>query len=235
MEIREFVLLEESSISKGIRRIVAVTGDAAYQASRIASEIEKRVQALRNLKPLELEIPTKAIKAELERAQISLVKKNELKGKISEYLKKYLEAEKVLKAAQLKEVEYVIIGFSCQAIARIEEEVIGKEYVVSQFEGLDSKSLNSIITSIKSKNPKIALMVLNVDKSSSKISHQCVVSKDLNSNGLLAVEWASVVADKIGGKKGGTGESAQGMGTDMDSVDAAVEAANLFAKLKLDR
>ena len=52
--------------------------------------------------------------------------------------------------------------------------------------------------------------------------------------GLSAVEWASVVADKVGGKKGGKEEAAQGSGTKVEQADAALEAASAFAKLKLN-
>jgi alanyl-tRNA synthetase len=55
----------------------------------------------------------------------------------------------------------------------------------------------------------------------------------LVAKGLSAVQWASVISDKVGGKKGGKDESAQGSGTDAGQADIALEAAVAFAKLKL--
>jgi alanyl-tRNA synthetase len=51
--------------------------------------------------------------------------------------------------------------------------------------------------------------------------------------GVKAVDWVSVVSEHVGGKKGGKDVSAQGSGVNVDAVDAAVAAAEEFAKLKL--
>lgn len=51
--------------------------------------------------------------------------------------------------------------------------------------------------------------------------------------GLSATEWADVVCSKVGGKKGGRDETAQGSGDNPAEADAALDAAIAFAKLKL--
>lgn len=48
--------------------------------------------------------------------------------------------------------------------------------------------------------------------------------------GLKAVDWAAVVSEKIGGKKGGNEGSAQGAGSNLDQVDEALRLAAEFAR-----
>jgi alanyl-tRNA synthetase len=48
--------------------------------------------------------------------------------------------------------------------------------------------------------------------------------------GLKAVDWAAIVSDKIGGKKGGNEGSAQGAGSNVDQVDEALRLATDFAR-----
>jgi alanyl-tRNA synthetase len=45
-DIKDFVITEESGIAKGIRRIVAVTGQEAHEASRVANSLKIRLQQL---------------------------------------------------------------------------------------------------------------------------------------------------------------------------------------------
>jgi hypothetical protein len=45
-DIKDFVITEESGIAKGIRRIIAVTGEEARQASQLASATEARFESI---------------------------------------------------------------------------------------------------------------------------------------------------------------------------------------------
>jgi alanyl-tRNA synthetase len=52
------------------------------------------------------------------------------------------------------------------------------------------------------------------------------------SRGLKASDWAGAV--KVGGKKGGKDETAQGSGDRLDALDEAMAVAKEFARLKLN-
>lgn len=53
------MIIEESSIAKGIRRIVAVTGNEANDVSRKAGEFERRLERIEGMKGKEKEAAMK--------------------------------------------------------------------------------------------------------------------------------------------------------------------------------
>jgi alanyl-tRNA synthetase len=57
--IKDFVITEESSIAKGIRRVVAVTGHEAHEVSRKGAEFQKRLDAMQGLQGKEKEAAMK--------------------------------------------------------------------------------------------------------------------------------------------------------------------------------
>ncbi|KAJ2887502.1 Alanine--tRNA ligase [Coemansia aciculifera] len=81
---------------------------------------------------------------------------------------------------------------------------------------------------VKDLGTKAALFVVVADDGA-KVSHQCVVPKQLVARGLKANEWAAVVSAVVGGKKGGNAESAQGAGTEVEKIDDAVVKASEYA------
>ena len=60
-DIKRFAVLEESSISKGIRRIVGVTGEEAAKYYRLAEDWEKRISSLEKLSGAGLEAEIKVV------------------------------------------------------------------------------------------------------------------------------------------------------------------------------
>ena len=48
-DIRDFVIIEESGIAKGIRRIIAITGEEARQASMDANEADAKWEKIVSL------------------------------------------------------------------------------------------------------------------------------------------------------------------------------------------
>ena len=54
-DIKEFAITEESGIAKGIRRIIAVTGAEAREATALAAEFERRLEDAQKLSGKEKE------------------------------------------------------------------------------------------------------------------------------------------------------------------------------------
>jgi len=59
-DIKDFVITEESSIAKGIRRVVAVTGHEAHDVSRKSSEFARKLDSIESSQGKDKETAMKA-------------------------------------------------------------------------------------------------------------------------------------------------------------------------------
>jgi alanyl-tRNA synthetase len=101
--IKELVIVEESGIAKGIRRIIAYTGEAAYSVQRIANEFSKRITELEKMSHgPEKEAEVKATQNELNQLTISALIKEELKTRFSKIQKDLLDEQKKRQKAESK-------------------------------------------------------------------------------------------------------------------------------------
>ncbi|CAG8566504.1 3994_t:CDS:10 [Ambispora leptoticha] len=226
-DIKTFVILEESGIAKGIRRIVAVTGEEAQQAHRQAQEFELKFQHLQRLEGLELDDAIKEVSKELDASSISAVRKAEFRDTLNVLRKKFADADKALKAAQTKEV--------VDSINTYFSENPNVNFIIKQLNiGSNAKAIAAAITQAKQNHPDKAAYLFAIDDISNRVSHSCVVGKPLIARGLKAGDWAKAVSEKIGGKSGGKDESAQGSGINVEKIDEALKVAEQFAQLKLE-
>lgn len=101
--IKDLVIVEESGIAKGIRRIVAYTGDAAHEVQRVASEFSKRISALEALPHgAEKESESKTMQNDLNQLVISALTKEELKSHFAKVQKTILDEQKKKQKAESK-------------------------------------------------------------------------------------------------------------------------------------
>ncbi|GBB93113.1 hypothetical protein RclHR1_02110012 [Rhizophagus clarus] len=223
-DIKHFTILEESGIAKGIRRIVAVTGEEAQQAQRVSEEFQTKIDSISKLKGAELDNALKSITKELDASNISALKKAELREKLQGLKKAFAEADKAQKAAQTKE--------AVDAINTYFNQNPDIPYLVKKLD-VESKAIANAIAHVKTNLKDKALYIFSVDESSGRITHSCCVGKILTGKGLKASEWAKTVSETVGGKSGGKDDSAQGSGTNIDKLDEAIKIAEQFAKLQV--
>lgn len=101
--IKDLVVVEESGIAKGIRRIVAYTGDAAHRVQREAAQFGERIEAIERLAfGPEKEAEIKAAQHDLNQLAISALTKEALRTRFAKVQKDVLDEQKKRQKAELK-------------------------------------------------------------------------------------------------------------------------------------
>lgn len=223
-DIKQFVIVEESGIAKGIRRIIALTGKEAQEATRVADAFEKRLANLSASSPgPEKETELKVISTELPALQISSLRKMALKD---QFTKINAEIQSVKNAKNKA------------------DSAAATEFVKKYFtEHPEAKHLIASVPGI-SANPKALTEAINYAKKSAKgktlylfaaekgnVAHAVMVPKG---NPGDAQHIAAEVRQLVGGKAGGKGEMSQGVGDNEDQVEQAVlKVSEYFSKLSV--
>lgn len=224
-DIKDFVITEESGIAKGIRRIIAVTGNEAHEVQRVASEFEHELEQVGKLEfsPLK-EKKLKELGVKLGQLNISILTKNELKAKFTK-LDKAIKDE--LKARQKIE--------SKKTLDAVKDHFAANEksnFLVTHVDiGSNAKAITEAINFIKSKNPEKSIYIFTGNQD--KVAHGCYVSNSAIEKGVNATDLAKQASQFIGGKAGGKGNVVQGMGDKVDGVEDAVKEVEKLLSEKL--
>ncbi|QRC98658.1 alanine--tRNA (Ala) ligase [Parastagonospora nodorum SN15] len=232
-DIKELVILEESGIAKGIRRVIAVTGQEAYNVQRIGNEFAERIDLFGKMKfSPEKEAEAKKLQLELNQLSISAIKKTELRDAFAKIQKSILDEQKAFAKADNKRVLDEVTNF-------FKDE--SKTFLVKKVEWSSNvnKAISEAIKAIS--GPKSALKdrslyLFSASPEEGKVVHGCYVAEQHKAAGADGPKWASFVTPIIGGKAGGKpgAPTAIGQGTNADKVDDGVaEATKFIEQLKL--
>ncbi|KIM70344.1 hypothetical protein SCLCIDRAFT_19240 [Scleroderma citrinum Foug A] len=215
-DINYFVITEESGIAKGIRRITAVTGQEAHEATRVADALKTRLDVLESSSGKEKDTGLKALSVELGQADISILRKAELKDRLAAVRKAFDK--------QIKEKEAAINKAAVDGlVAHFEEKPDSDGYFsILNVDG-NAKILQNVV--MQGKKLGKAVYVFSIDTEGRKVAHANYLPETARSHGFHAKIWASKVTDVLGGKAGGKEESSQGVGINMDKVEEALETA----------
>ncbi|EMD37438.1 hypothetical protein CERSUDRAFT_83193 [Gelatoporia subvermispora B] len=223
-DIKDFVVVEESGIAKGIRRIVAVTGHEAAEAQRRADALTARLNYLTSASDAEKDSGLKSFTVELGQAEISLLRKNELRDQLATVRKAFDKQMKEKEAAANK-----------AAVDSVIEYFQKNENAQAYFAVLDVGANAKVLQSVAQQGRKLGktIYVFSADAEGGKVAHINYVSEAAKSNGLDGRTWAGVVAEILGGKAGGKEDSAQGVGINVTKVNEALEAARSYFASKV--
>jgi alanyl-tRNA synthetase len=227
-EIAAFALTEEEAVAKGIRRVVALTGVAAIAAEQAADNAAQRIEAAASLPPAELAPAINAITAELGALTMPAARKAQLRAKLAELQEKVKAAQKQASANLIAEVVSVARRLGESAAASMQEIVVN-----SVEAGSDRAALQAALDAVMKAAPRAAVMLFSRDTDSGKVNIIAGVPDALVKRGLNAGEWVRAAAEACGGKGGGKPHAAQGGGTDLSKVKAAMDVAETMAVRKL--
>ena len=204
-EIGLIKILKEGSVSSGVRRLEAVTGEGSLRHFRKDHQLENVVSTL--VRGGDDQSPADALKQELERREEELKK-----------LRKELDQVRMKSAST-----------SVQSAAENVREVKGVKVLATRADNLERAQLRVLIDNLRNKLGSGVVVLGSV--SDGKVALIVGVTKDLTSR-VQAGKVIAEVAKKVGGSGGGRPDMAEAGGKDPAALDAALaESYNVVERL----
>ncbi len=222
-QVGRFAITAEESVSKGIRRIVALTGEAATAVESAAIAWIGNIIARQTS---DADLP--AVIAQLQSAvaaPLPLRTKRRAQAAIAELQTRLKAVEKSNRAHSTGGgVDAVKAAGDLLAQA---SPIAGGKLVIGQIPGATDDQLRSAIDSLRKKSPTHAILLAAGDDQ--KVTFVAAVSDDVIAQGLKAGDWVKQVAAVAGGGGGGRPQMAQGSGKDPAQIPAALNLARSIA------
>jgi alanyl-tRNA synthetase len=194
-EIGLIKVLKEGSVSSGVRRLEAVTGEGSLRHFRKDHELENVVSTL--VRGGDNQSPAEALRQELDRREEELKK-----------LRKELDQARMKSASS-----------SVQSAADNVREVKGVKVLATRADNLERAQLRVLIDNLRTKLGSGVVVLGSV--SDGKVALIVGVTKDLTSR-VQAGKVIAEVAKKVGGSGGGRPDMAEAGGKDSAALDAAL-------------
>jgi len=226
-----FAVIEEAAIAKGVRRIVAVTRQAALDALGAAEALRDEFGSARALPVEALSKALPELTERLNAAVIPASAKLDLRGQLAGLQAASLAA---WKEAQKARTDAAVAAANAAAQAAQQRAVATGKYtfvVVEVEAGGDNKLVGKVSTAVVKACPQVAF--LGVSPFEDKLLVSAVVPDALAAAGFTANAWLGATLEAVGGRGGGKEGSAQGQVADVSKVAAVIAAANEFASKNL--
>ena len=197
-DIGLFKIIEESSLSSGVRRIVALTGEASLKEMQKNDSILIGLQKILNTPP------------------------DLMEDRISGLLKEKKHLEKKIKS---EDSDINIIDLVSAA-----EKINDRVLILEKIKNTSTDALKTIGDKMVDKMGNGVCVLIS--EGEEKPNALIVVSKSLNSSGILAGDLAKSIGGFMGGGGGGKPHLATAGGRDNNAIDQAIEKSrNLITKL----
>jgi alanyl-tRNA synthetase len=222
-EAKAFTIIAEESVSKGIRRITALTGLAASAASDSAQKSDAIITSAKQSPDDQLQPVITSLNATISIGTLPLRAKRRAQAAILELQARIKAHEKSAKASGTK-VDAIAIAADLLTAAPAYGP--GK-LIVGEIPGADDEQLRAAMNSIAKKQPSHGIMLAAV--TGDRITFVAAVSDDLIAKGLKAGDWIRETAKIAGGGGGGKPNMAQAGGKDPTKLNEALEKARHHA------
>jgi alanyl-tRNA synthetase len=227
-EAGAFVLVEETAVAKGIRRVSGVTGEAAASAAAAGAALEAAVAAAEagSLQAEALEGRVVELRKELDGALVSASLKPRLRRRIDDLGKRA--------AAERKQAAQAGID---KAVAQLTAAIEGAKaqpfLVLETGAALDSKAVKRLVEASKKASPGLALLVVSCEADGKAMAFAHVPKERVGE--LPADKWVGATLQALGGRGGGKPELAQGQakGVTPEQLPQGLKAAQEFAAAAL--
>jgi len=196
-EIGLIKILKEGSVSSGVRRVEAITGEGSVQHFRKDHQLENVVAALAT--HAETTSPAEALKLELD--------------------KKDAEIKRL--ARELDQARMKSASSSVGSVSDKIKDVRGVKVLAHRVDNLERAQMRTLVDQLRDKLGS-GVVVLG-STSNGNVSLIVGVTKDLTSR-IPAGKVIGPVAQKVGGKGGGRPDLAEAGGKDPAALDAALDA-----------
>ena len=198
-----FIIVSDESIASGVRRIEALTGEAAIEYQQTIARIVS--QACNIMKTDNFSF--------VERAKYMIEHTNSI------------EHENML----LKEK---LVHLECVNFAHEATELNGVKVVARKVDGYSMRELRLAVDELKNTLKTCVVVLGSIDEKTDKVNLIAAVSKDLTSK-LKAGDLVNAVAAHVDGKGGGRPDMAQAGGTNKNGLDAAINSVAPFLQERL--
>ncbi|KAK7744088.1 Alanine--tRNA ligase [Cytospora paraplurivora] len=228
--IKDLVIVEESGIAKGIRRIVAYTGDGAHEVQRLARDFAARLERLDKL-PFgpEKEDQVKKTNVDLNNLTVSVLEKEELKAAFAKTQKAVVDEQRKRQKAESKTALDTVTTHFAKPENKEATWFVGQLPI-----GANMKAISDVMAHFKSKDKTKSVYVFGGSKDSGVV-HGVYVGTDLASKGVTAEKWSTTVTEVIGGKAGGKEPTRQGSGTQPEKIEEAAKKAEEWLVAELEK
>ncbi len=212
-EIGLIKILKEGSVSSGVRRVEAITGEGSLAHFRKDHELEEVVSAFVS--------PTLAPKTRKDGAPSS----EEIPASPAVALRAELEKKDAEIKRLARELDHARMKSASSSTANIGErvkEIKGVKVLAQRVDNLERSQLRTLVDQLRDKIGS-GVVVLG-SASNGNVALIVGVTKDLTSR-VQAGKVIGPVAQKVGGKGGGRPDLAEAGGKDASALDAALDGA----------
>ncbi len=226
-EAEGFVITSEESVSKGIRRLVALTGPAAAQARKLGRELSEAIERANGVKEEELPDAIHEIQRQLSAAGLPLLDKRRGQAAVAALQAKLRAWEKANKASGEKSGGIDIANVA-SALVQQAKALGDGQLIVADVPGASDEQLRGLMDSLKKRATSHAILLGAAGEA--KVTFVAAVSDDLIGRGLKAGDWIRETAKVAGGSGGGRPGMAQAGAKDPSKLPEALETAKGFAR-----